>query len=124
MNTSEHPHMTRIALFFAFFVVTDPVDASDPPDLVTKLNKSVSMKGPIDSALDLALNELAEHHRLTGKILIDVPAFKAAGVEDVRAEMVKLDKLESVRLSTILEGLLNQVDGTFIIRDTHLLITT
>jgi hypothetical protein len=116
--------MTRNASFFTLFVALSPALASGPPVLVAKLDKTVSMKGPIDAALDLALTELAEEHGLTGKILLDAPAFKAAGVEDVRATMVKLDRLNNVKLSTVIGGLLSQVDGVCLIRDTHILVTT
>ena len=98
--------------------------ASGPPELITKLNKTVSLKDPIDAALDLALTELADQYGLAGKVLVDVPAFKAAGIEDVRASMVKLDKLAEVKLSTVLEALLKQVDGCYLVKDTHIVITT
>jgi hypothetical protein len=116
--------MTRIVCIAALVFAAGPAYASGPPELVSKLNKTVSMKAPIDAALDLVLTELAEEHGLTGKILLDVPAFKAAGVEDIRAAMVKLDRLNDVKVSTVLKGLLNQVDGTYLVRDTHILITT
>ena len=105
-------------------LATAPVIASGPPELITKLNKTVTLKEPIDAALDLVLTELCEQHGLTGKILLDVPAFKKAGVEDVRAAMVKLDKLADVKLPTVLMALLKQVDGCYLVKDTHIVITT
>jgi hypothetical protein len=37
--------------------VPGPALASGPPELIAKLNKTVSLKVPIDAALDLALTE-------------------------------------------------------------------
>src|SRR3954468_4236852 len=100
-------------------LATAPAFASGPPELITKLNKTVSLKEPLDAALDLVLTELAEQHGLTGKVILDARAFKAAGVEDVRAAMVKLDKLADVKLATLLAAILKQVDGCYLVKDTH-----
>jgi hypothetical protein len=116
--------MTRTLFVLALFVCAQPALASGPPELVAKLNKTISMKSPIDAALDLALTELAEQYGLDGKIHLDVPAFKAAGIEDVRGVMVKLDRLNEVRLSTVIDALLKQVDGACLVRDTHIVITS
>jgi hypothetical protein len=115
--------MTRTACVALLFAAM-PALASGPPELVAKLSKPISLKDPIDATLDLALTDLADQHGLAGKILIDVPAFKAAGVEDVKAANVKLDKLTDVKLGTVLESLLSQVQGACLVRDTHILVTT
>jgi hypothetical protein len=114
--------MTRSFCFL--LLVAAPVAASGPTEIITKLNKTVSLKEPIDAALDLVLTEMAEQHGLTGKVILDTQAFKAAGIEDVRAAMVKLDKLADVKLATVLAALLKQVDGCYLVKDTHIVITS
>lgn len=105
-------------------LATAPVFASGPPELSTKLNKTVTLKEPIDAALDLVLTELAEQHGLTGKVILDAQAFKATGVEDVRAAMVKLDKLADVKLATVLSAILKQVNGCYLVKDGLIVITS
>jgi hypothetical protein len=114
--------MTRSIVLLTLFAA--PAVASGPPELITKLNKTVTLKEPIDAGLDLFLTEFAEQHGLTGKILLDAPAFKATGVENVRESMVKLDKLTDVKASTVLDAILKQVDGCYFVKDTHIVITT
>jgi len=116
--------MTRTACAAVVLLAATPTLASGPPELAAKLSKSISLKDPIDATLDLALTELADLHGLAGKILIDVPAFKAAGIEDVKAANVKLDKLTDVKLGTVVGALLKQVEGTCLVRDTHIIVTT
>ena len=116
--------MNRILSVAIVLALTATAGASGPPELLTKLQKIVSLKDAIDAPLDLALADLADQHGLNAKFLLDVTAFKDAGLEDVKAANVKLDKLEGVKLQTILEALLKQVQGTFFVRETHIEITT
>jgi len=106
----------------------DEQPAASQPDqssvLLEKLAKRISLKDPIGAGLDLALTELADEHGLQGKIVIDKAAFKAEGVDDAAEEMVRLPKVTDMKLGTILEKLLLQVNGTYLVRDNHIEVTT
>ena len=115
--------LMTLALFLAF--CASPLRASTVADpLAAKMDKVISLKDPIDVALDLALTELADEHGLQGKIHIDKAGFKADGIEDVAAAMVKLPKLTDVPLRVVFDKLLQQVNGTWIIRDKFIEIIT
>src|SRR5689334_6832700 len=49
------------------------------------------------------------------KILVDTQAFKAAGVDAVEDQPVRLPKMIGIRLSTILRLLADQVQGTYLV---------
>lgn len=114
-----------LAVFQTALAADQPVSNSNPEIyLQSRLDKVVSLKDPIDAAIDLALTELADEHGLQGKIVFNREAFKAEGIDDPLAVMVKLPKLTGVRLSIILDRLVGQINGAWVIRDGHLEITT
>lgn len=124
--------MRYIFVFSLVLVAATNSNAADPPvsnsdperQLQLKLAKVVSMKDPIDAAIDLALTELAEEHGLQGKIVFCKEAFKAEGIDDPLAVMVKLPKLTGVRFCVILDRLVGQMGGAWVLRDGHIEITT
>lgn len=124
--------MRRIlVILFGFAVVPAAFSADQPvsnsnPDLLLQrqLAKIVAMKDPIDAAIDLALTELADEHVLQGKFVFNKEAFKAEGIDDPLVVMVKLPKLTGVRLSVILDRLVGQIGGAWLMREGHIEITT
>ena len=115
--------LSIVPLAWLFFV---PIaqGSDESVQLAQKLAKVIEMKDGIEAALDLALTELADEHGLQGKIVYDKEAFKTEGVDNVAELMVKLPKLTGAKLGTVLDKLLGQVNGTYLIRANLIEITT
>jgi hypothetical protein len=89
-----------------------------------KLAARVDLDGGFDANTPLveALGFLSDRHGLT--ILIDTEAFKAAGIQEIENQPVKLRKMKGVQLSTIIRLLASQAQATFVVRPDYVEITT
>jgi hypothetical protein len=90
--------------------------------LARKLAMSITFEfdtGPLKEALE----HLSDKYSLP--ILVDTEAFKAdLQMPEVEAQQVKFPKMAGLRLSTVLEKLVGQVGGGFLLQADHIEITT
>ena len=81
-----------------------------------KLDQPVTIEFEPNTPLREALSHIAERYGLT--ILIDDLAFKVDSDQpDIEAQPVKLPRLASVRLRTVLRAIFNQVNADYYVRD-------
>ncbi len=86
-----------------------------------KLDQPATIEFEAGTPLREALSHISERYGLT--ILVDVEAFKADNNDpDIENRPIKLPRLVSVRLRTILRVLFQQVAGDFYTRDDHLMV--
>src|SRR5262249_48949030 len=92
--------------------------------LLAALAQPVTLKDGIEVApLKEVLDMLRDKYRLT--ILVNDEAFKDdLNQADVESQPVKLPRLANVRLGTVLDKLLAQVQGAYLVRADHLEVTT
>jgi hypothetical protein len=112
---------------------SQPKEAADKPklhtaqQLRTKLALPVSLDKGIDPGTPLkeALEFLGDRYDFT--ILVNAMAFKIPGGKDkenVLEQHVQLPRLIGVRLSTVLSMLSAQINGTFLVHNDHIELTT
>jgi hypothetical protein len=90
-----------------------------------KLAELVTLKQGIEPNTPLkdALEHLAKAYNLT-PVLIDSESFKQAGVESPEEAPVRLPRVSGVRLGTVLQQLVAQVQGAYLVRGDHIEITS
>src|SRR5262249_39630067 len=106
------------------FTDDDPATIQSIRRIREKLSRPISLEKAIDKNTPLkdALEFLTDRYDVT--ILIDIPAFKQDGVDNVEELPVGLPKMSNVSLGTILRLLSGQINGTYLVRRDYIEITT
>ncbi len=103
-----------------------PRGANRIAPLQRKLAEVINLKNGIDANTPLkdALEFLKQEYGLA-PVLIDSQAFKSdVQIESVEDQPVKLPKMTGVRLGTVLQKLVAQVQRAYLVRSDHIEITT
>jgi hypothetical protein len=110
------------ALILILGLVALPAQAQAQSRIEAKLDTPVSLEKGIDA--NTPLKDVVEflRDRYDISIVIDTQAFKAKGVEAVDESPTHLPKLLAVNLGTTLQVLVKQVNGTYEVKDKHVLI--
>lgn len=83
-------------------------------ELKAALAKKITTDRDVSATLAEVLESVSDRHDLT--MLIDVAAFKKRGLDDVEKAVVKFKAQRDVEVRLVLQELLTQVRGTFILR--------
>jgi hypothetical protein len=99
----------------------EPVGAKAIRD---KLSRPVTLENGVqpNTSLRDAREFISDQYEVT--ILVDTQAFKAEGIDAIEEMPVRLSRMVGVKLSTVLRLLLAQIDATYLIRSSHIEITT
>ncbi|HEV3115748.1 MAG TPA: hypothetical protein VGY58_01765 [Gemmataceae bacterium] len=103
----------------------EPARAEKPAEsLRQKLGEAVGLPNGIQPNTPLrdALEFIGDRHEVT--ILVDAPAFKEDGVENIEEVPVRLPRMSGIRLDTVLRALAGQIKGVPLLRPDHIEITT
>ncbi len=109
---------------------TKPVESGEPPAdharvIRDKLRHLTNLDTGIEPGTPLrdALQFIGQRHGV--EIVVDAKAFKDdLGADNVEDAPVRLARTIGVPLSTVLQLLLDQVDGTYLVRPTYVFVTT
>jgi len=106
----------------------DKIAQGKLPNSIAKMHETLAKTVSLEKGMDTqplqdALDWFRDGHDLT--VLVDQNSFTAdLNIPDVVLQQVKLPKLVNVRLDTVLEKVVSQVQGGYLVKSDHIVITS